>query len=136
MRFAISAAALVLSGCVSVSEKVAEAPTLSSYSLCEKLAVAVLADGRVREAWASELQRRGENCAQYSGTIQARQAADAQLMNITNQLQQPRGVAPAATMGNLAYQWVTGTVRYCVYDRGGQKFTLMQQNLAPCPTSF
>lgn len=136
MRFAISAAALALSGCMSVSEKVAEAPALSSYTLCERLAVAVLADGRVREAWASELQRRGENCAQYGGTIQARQAADAQLMNMANQLQQPRGVAPSANMGNLRYQSVNGTFRNCFYDKGGQTVMLVQQNLAPCPSSF
>lgn len=136
MKLLILGATCALAGCVSVSEKIAMAPTLSSYTLCEKLAVAVLADSSVREAWASELQRRGENCSQYSGTIQARQAADAQLMSIPNPLLQQRGAPPAAAMGNLAYQSVAGTVRYCVYDRGGQKFTLVQQNLAPCPSSF
>lgn len=125
-------ALIPLSGCVSVSEKIAMAPTLSSYSLCEKLATATLADNSVREAWAMELQRRGENCSQYGGTIAARQASDAQLMQLSNQLQQPRATqAPA--IGFLRNSYVSGMNRICVYDRLGSQVVTTIPAAAICP---
>ena len=129
--------AALLAGCVSVPEKIAEAPTLSSYTLCERLAVGVLADGRIREAWASELQRRGENCSQYSSTIQARQASDIQALQLANQLQQRRPAqssAPAMT-AFLRHNYVSGANRICVYDRGGSQFVTTIPAASICPLS-
>lgn len=139
MRMAVFAAPLVLSACASVQDRVAEAPSLSSYTLCEKLSVAVLADPRVREAWAQELSRRGDNCGQYAPTIQATQATDAQAMELARRLQQSRQAAaplpamPNAQIAVLKSSYPSGANRICVYTRGGSDYVTTQTVTLPCP---
>ena len=68
-------APFLLSSCVSMYgtdyERSLENAKTSSLKLCKQIVIATLAPEIVREEWAMELQRRSENCSQYSSAINA-----------------------------------------------------------------
>lgn len=64
---------LSLGGCASPDKVRAQAETLSSFALCQKLSNPVASGGR-REIWAMELHRRGESCGLNGSIIQTRPA--------------------------------------------------------------
>lgn len=139
MRFS-AIVLVVLAGCSTLNQQAIDAaPSKSTYMLCSNLVNATMASPELREAWAQELQRRGENCGQHMAVIEAEQRGRAQNNAAALQmLQQSRGqpMAPPQGFSNLIYQSASGTTRYCVYDKAGQKVTVAQPQLAPCPANL
>lgn len=134
----IIGAVVALVGCATPEQARYQASQTSSYGLCSKLANAVLAENTLREAWANELARRGENCSQYMGMIQAEQAKDAQINAIVQQYNQP-GTAPLGTpaqsggVGFLKKAVPAGNVQYCVYDKLGSSVVTTIPATSICP---
>lgn len=140
----------LLTGCVSVQEQVAAAPTLSSYTLCEAVVVNLNAAPVVREAWARELHRRGENCRQHLPTIQARMQARAtaeaehqkRLEDIDRYLaaqkaqqaaQQAANPPPQQATAFYKRDYISGVNRICVYDRLGSQYVVTIAVTQICP---
>jgi hypothetical protein len=140
----ILTAGAALVGCASMfgtpEQRAAQNASMSSYSLCSKLAVAIMAPSQVREEWAWELQRRGENCSQYSSAIAASQQQNAQMQQLGQQLlnqNRPGSTvsAPTGPVGFLKREYVSGFNKICVYDRLGSEYAMTISAVALCPMS-
>ena len=141
----------VVSGCAAMygtpAERAAKASAMSSYQLCEKLAVATLAPDEIRATWARELDSRNETCQAYAGLLQARQQQNQALMLQGLKLMQqgqprplytspPVGGGSAVGMAFLKGQYVSGVNRICMYDRLGSAVSITVSSTQICPLSL
>jgi hypothetical protein len=143
----ISVSAFGLSGCSSMYgtpyERAAQNSRSSSYSLCSRFAQGQMAPDVVREEWAQELQRRSENCSQYSGAIaNSIQQGNQQMQTGLQLLSQPNRQVPAMGGGTsvgvafLKRNYQSGFNRVCIYDRLGSEVAVTIGSTALCPQSL
>ena len=119
----------------------------SSLELCKKIVIATLAPEIVREEWAMELQRRSENCSQYSAAINAAVQNQANLNALSQSLLES---SRPYTLGNsntnsssevfgsayLQNNYVSGMNRICVYNNMGSTYTKTVKASQLCPMSL
>src|SRR5574337_503737 len=145
--FICALAAFSQVGCVSMygtpGERMTKNAQSSSYSLCLGLAQATLAPYQVREEWARELQRRGENCSQYSNAISATMQQNQQQMQLGLQLLSPpvqQAVPAGGGVGGgaafLKREYTSGFNKICVYDRLGSEVAVTIGAAQICPLSL
>lgn len=135
---------LLFAGCMSMYgtpvERQASNQRSSSLSLCR----AQLAPAPVREEWALELQRRGENCSQYAALISSQAQADQEQLKLGLQLLSPplpppppapTGLVGGSSLdrGTFVRSVVSGANRICYYNRMGSAVVITIPSLQFCP---
>ena len=119
----------------------------SSFKLCKDLAIATLAPESIREEWAIELQRRNENCSQYSASINNAIQSQANLNRLSQSLLESSkpytlGSSNSNSTHNivgtafLKNSYVSGMNRVCIYNNMGSTYTYTVKASRMCPASL
>jgi hypothetical protein len=106
----------------------------SSYSLCKNRIIATLAPREVRNEWSLELERRNEDCSQYSSQILASQA---QFHNFTKQLNESGRARPLSTglIHNFQGSYNEGLDKICLYGLS-KTIKVKVTSFEKCPNSI
>jgi hypothetical protein len=151
-RFILFAAVAIAtqSGCASMfgtpEERQAVNAALPDYSLCENLAVKVLAPEEMRREWAMELDRRGADCNRYASMLNNKVLQNQRMLGMGLMLMQQPSIAPqrfyssggsgSAVQCFKEREWVSGFNRNCVYSCMGSETVQTIGATELCPLSM
>lgn len=140
----------ILPGCASMfgtpEERQVANAALPDYSLCENLAIKVLAPEEMRREWAMELDRRGSDCNRYAGMLNNKMLQNQRMLDLGLMLMQqptttPRPFYSSGGSGSAVQcfkerEWVSGFNRNCVYSCLGSETVQTIGATELCPLSM